>query len=343
MSSPATTRSWVLGRRTGGRPVADMFDLVEEPLPAPGPGEFLVRTLWLGMDGGPISRLREGGNYAARIEIGDVMAGSAVGEVVASQHPDVEVGRRLSGPFGWREHALRTDTEGLFDVDPQRPASMALGLLGLHGLTARVGLLDVGTAQAGETVVISATAGAVGLLVGQLARRAGCRVVGIAGGPQKGRIVVEEFGFDACVDHRDPDVAAALAQACPDGVDLYFDNVGGDLQNAVMPAFNVFGRHILCGRIALADLADPNVDPGLRDHNAVLVKRLRKQGFLVYDHLDRWPAVREELWALHEAGELRLPESVIDGFEGAPGAFVGMIEGDNIGRRLVHVADPVAS
>jgi NADPH-dependent curcumin reductase CurA len=316
-----------------------LFDLVEEPLATPDDGQFLLRMLWIGTDVGPVSRLRAEANYASRVELGEVMPSHGVGQVVASRHPDVEVGRLLSGPFGWREHALRDSLQGLFDVDATRPLSAALGLLGLHGLTAYVGLLEIGAARPGETVVVSAAGGAVGLLVGQIAHIHGCRVVGIAGGPQKARRVVEEFGFDACVDYRAPAFAEALAEACPAGIDVYFDNVGGEVQQAVLPLFNVFGRFVVCGRIALAGLPATDMDSGPRDHNTVLVKRLRKQGFLVYDHVERLASVREQLWQWHQQGRLTLPESVVEGFESTPRAFIGMLDGENFGRQLVHVAD----
>jgi NADPH-dependent curcumin reductase CurA len=338
-----TTRSFVLRRRPAGRPSADLFELVEGPMPALGERQFIVRVLLIGTDVGPVSRLREEPNYAPRIELGEVMPSNGVGQVVASRHPDVEPGRLLSGPFGWREHAVRDEIAGCFDVNPAGPPSAALGLLGLHGLTAYVGFLDIAEPRAGETVVVSAAGGATGLIVGQLAKIHGCRAVGIAGGRDKARRVVEEFGFDACVDYRAPGLQDALGQACPGGVDIYFDTVGGEIQDAVVPLLNPFGRFVVCGRIALANLSGPRLDVGPRDHNAVLVNRLRKQGFLVYDHLDRRAAAHEDLWRWHEDGRLTLPESIVEGFERLPQAFIGMLDGDNLGRRLVHVADPVAS
>lgn len=337
------TRRWVVGRRPDGRATADLFELVDSPTPAIADGEFLVRLLWIGTDVGPVSRLRDGGNDAPAIKLGDVMPSHGVGEVVDSRHPEVAVGELFSGPFGWTEHVVRDARDGLFAVDPARPVSFALGLLGLQGLTAYVGLLEIGAIRAGETVVISAAAGATGLLVGQLAALHGARAVGIAGGAVKARAVVEAFGFAAGIDRHGPDVAAALADACPDGADLYFDNVGGDLQDTVVPLLNVFGRHVVCGRVALAGLADVRLDTGPRDYNTVLVKRLRKQGFLVYDHLDRWPTAREELWRWHDEGRLTLPEHVAEGFEALPEAFTGMLDGANVGRSLVHVADRVTA
>jgi NADPH-dependent curcumin reductase CurA len=333
----------VLRRRPVARPSTDLFELVEGSTPELGDRQFLVRLLWIGTDVGPVSRLREEANYTPRIELGEVMPSHGVGQVVASRHPDVAAGRMFSGPFGWREHAVCDDVVGLFEVDPVRPPSAALGLLGLHGLTAYVGLLDVGTPSPGETVVVSAAGGATGLIVGQLAKINSCRVVGITGGAAKARRVVEEFGFDACVDYRAPGLQAALIEACPDGVDIYFDAVGGEIQDAVVPLFNPFGRFVVCGRVALANLPSTRLDVGPRDHNAVLVKRLRKQGFLVYDHLDRRAAAHEALWRWHEEGRLSLPESVVEGFERLPEAFVGMLDGDNFGRRLVRVAEPSPS
>jgi NADPH-dependent curcumin reductase len=336
------TRRWIVARRPVGRVTADLFELIDGPTPGIGDGQFLVRLLWIGTDVGPVSRLRDGSNYAPPIELGQVMPSHGVGEVVASRNPDVAVGELFSGPFGWTEHVVRDTREGLFAVDPARPVSFALGLLGLQGLTAYVGLLDIGAIRPGETVVISAAAGATGLIVGQLAALHGARAVGIAGGALKARAVVDDFGFAAGVDRHAPDAAAALADACPDGADLYFDNVGGDLQDTVVPLLNVFGRHLVCGRVALAGLTDLRLDAGTRDYNAVLVKRLRKQGFLVYDHLGRWPAVREELWRWHQESRLTLPEHVAEGFAALPEAFTGMLDGANLGRSLVHVADRIS-
>jgi NADPH-dependent curcumin reductase CurA len=341
VSAAPLTRRWIVARRPLGRATADLFELIDGPTPGIADGQFLVRLLWIGTDVGPVSRLRDGGNYAPPIELGEVMPSNGVAEVVASRHPQVAVGDLFSGPFGWTEYAVRDTPDGLFAVDPSRPVSFALGLLGLQGLTAYVGLLEIGALRAGETVVISAAAGATGLIAGQLAALRGARAVGIAGGVVKARAVVDDFGFAAGVDRHAPDAAAALADACPDGADLYFDNVGGDLQDTVLPLLNVFGRHIVCGRVALAGLSDVRLDTGTRDYNVVLVKRLRKQGFLVYDHLDRWPMVREELWRWHEEGRLTLPEHVAEGFEALPDAFTGMLDGANLGRSLVHVADRI--
>lgn len=337
MRAIGATRRWVLESEPTGDLETDLFGLREESLGEPRDGQFVLRTLWIGTDPGLIRRLRDERNYAVPIRPGDTIPSHAVAEVVASRRPDVEVGDLFSGSLGWVEHALRRDTEGLFRVDRDRPKEAALGILGMHGLTARVGILDVASVRAGETVVISAAAGAVGLMAGQLAQVQGCRTVGMAGGAEKCRFLVERFGFDAAVDYRSDGVGEALSVACPDGVDVYFDNVGGPLQDEVVPLFKDFGRFVLCGRIALANLADLAQDHGRRDYNAILTKRLRKQGFLVYDHLDRFYEVREELWALHEEGRLDLPVSVLDGFEALPEAFMGLLSGTNIGRRLVRL------
>jgi NADPH-dependent curcumin reductase CurA len=334
------SRSIVLRRRPNGLPVTDDFELVEAQLPALGDGAFLARLLSIGPDAGVVSRLREGANYRAGIAIGEVIGSNGVAEVIATRNQDVEVGRLLYGPFGWREHEIRESVDGLFDVDPARPLTAPLGLLGLHGLTAYVGLLEIAKPRPGETVVVSAAAGAVGLIVGQLAKIHGCRVVGITGGPEKARRVVQEFGLDACVDYRAAEFPAQLSELCPEGVDIYFDNVGGDIQDAVVPLFNSFGRFVICGRIALTRLTNMELDVGRRDYNTVLVKELRKEGFLVYSHLHRLREAQEHLWRWHSEGRLELPESIVEGFERLPEAFVGMLAGENIGRRIVHIADP---
>jgi NADPH-dependent curcumin reductase CurA len=334
---PVMTRRWVLARRADGRLADDLFDAVEEPLPTPDDGQFLLEVLWVGTDPGLIRRLRLEDNYAPPIGVGDTIYSHAVGRVIDSKHPDVAVGKLFSGSFGWAEHSLRDSTRGLLDVDPSRPLSAALGILGLHGLTARIGIVDIAQVQSGETVVISAAAGAIGLLVGQLAKIRGCRTVGIVGSRRKASVLVDQYGFDAAVSYRDESVQEAIRETCPGGVDVYFDNVGGDLQDAIVPQLRVFGRFIICGRIALADLASTALDTGIRDYNTVLTKRLRKQGFLVYDHLDRLSEVGEELWTLHQQGLLALPENVLEGFESIPSAFAGLLRGDNIGRQLVHL------
>jgi NADPH-dependent curcumin reductase CurA len=332
---PETNRQVLLKRRPNGMPVPEDFAIVDSPLPEPGDGQVLLRGIYLSLD--PYMRGRISGqrSYAKPTEIGEVIEGRVVGRVLSSRHPDFREGDIVSGGYGWQTHSA-VDGKGLTKLDPAAaPLSTALGILGMPGLTAYVGLKTIGQPKAGETVVVSAASGAVGAVAGQLAKREGCRVVGIAGGADKCRYVTEELGFDACLDHRG-DLAAALAAACPQGIDVYFENVGGAVQRAVFPLFNDFGRMIMCGMIAEYNDVDPRPGPSLV---AAVRKRLRIQGFIVSDHAALRPEYLALAAPLVTSGGLKYREDIVDGIDNTPSAFIGLLQGRNFGKLIVKLGD----
>jgi NADPH-dependent curcumin reductase len=334
---PDTNHRVLLARRPHGAPVPEDFRLEDAPLPAPAEGEVLIRHRFLSLDPYQRGRMDDAKSYAKPVAIGGVMECQAVGQVAASRDPRFKEGDWVLGGFGWQTHSVRP-AAALIALDPREaPPSTALGVLGMPGLTAWVGLRDIGTPQAGETVVVSAASGAVGQVAGQLARIAGARVVGIAGGTAKCSFL-REIGFDAAVDHRG-DLAAQLDAACPDGVDVYWENVGGAVQAAVFPRLNDFGRMVMCGMIAQYNTAagaaaqgapaGPNLGPVVR-------KRLRIQGFIVSDTgWPRYPAFRAEMLGHIAAGRLRWKEDVVQGLAAAPAAFIGLLEGRNFGKLVI--------
>jgi NADPH-dependent curcumin reductase CurA len=335
---PETNRQVLLKRRPNGMPVPDDFAIVDSPLPEPGDGEVLLRGLYLSLD--PYMRGRISGqrSYAKPTEIGEVIEGRVVGRVVRSRHPDFRDGDYASGGYGWQTHSA-VDGKGLTKLDPAAaPLSTALGILGMPGLTAYVGLKTIGQPKAGETVVVSAASGAVGAVAGQLAKHENCRVIGIAGGADKCRYVTEELGFDACADHRG-DLAAALAAACPKGIDVYFENVGGAVQRAVFPLLNDFGRMIMCGMIAEYNDAEPRPGPSLV---AAVRKRLKIQGFIVSDHAALRPEYLALAAPLGKSGALKYREDIVDGIDNAPSAFIGLLQGRNFGKLIVKLGDAPA-
>jgi NADPH-dependent curcumin reductase CurA len=328
-------RRILLRNRPAGAPTRDDFELVEGPLPEPGDGEVLTRTLFLSLDPYMRGRMSAAKSYAKPVGLGEVMGGGTVGEVVTSRHPGLAPGDVVVGPGGWQDYAVLPGALAR-KLDPGlAPVSTALGVLGMPGMTAYVGLLDIGRPKAGETVVVSAASGAVGSIAGQIAKIHGCRVVGVAGGAAKVDYVVRELGFDAAVDHRSPDLAASLAAACPKGVDVYFENVGGATQKAVWPLLNDFARVAVCGLIAHYNDPAPPPGPTMLD---VLRKRLTVQGFIVRDHARREPDFLRDVAGWLRAGRLKYREDVVDGLENAPEAFIGLLQGKNFGKLVVKVA-----
>lgn len=330
----------LLRRRPQGAPVPEDFEVVETAPPTPGPGQVLVRARFLSLDPYMRGRMSDAKSYAKPVELGAVMEGATVGEVVASNDPGFKPGDVVMGGQGWQRFCVM-DAARLRKVDTSvAPLSAYLGLLGMPGLTAWVGLEDIGTPKAGETVVVSAASGAVGQVVGQLAKARGCRVVGIAGGQAKCDFVVKELGFDACLDHRQP-LNPQLDAACPDGIDVYWENVGGHVQEAVFPRLNDFGRMVMCGMIAQYNIA-PGADaagaPPGPNLGPVVRKRLRIQGFIVSD--TGWPrygAFLAEMTPLIAEGRMRWREDVADGLEAAPRAFIGLLQGENFGKLVVRI------
>ena len=335
-------RSLVLQQRPHGAPDANTFRMTETPVPQPQEGQVLLRTLYLSLDPYMRGRISEAKSYAASVELGAVMVGGTVSRVEASRHPDFQVGQLVLSYSGWQDYAL-SDGTGLnkLDDDP-RLASRALGVLGMPGFTAYMGLLDIGQPKAGETVVVAAASGAVGSLVGQIAKIKGARAVGIAGGADKCRYVVDELGFDACIDHRAPDFAEQLAAACPDGIDVYFENVGGAVFDAVLPLLNTKARVPVCGLIADYNATALPAGPDRRGLLArtILTKRIRMQGFIIFDDYgSRYGEFHAQMSAWLKEGKIKFREDIVDGLENAPQAFTGLLEGKNFGKLVVRVAE----
>jgi len=333
-------KQWHLVSRPSGEASPDNFRLVEAPVPELQDGQLLVRHHYLSVDPYMRGRMNEGKSYAAAQPLNEVMQGGTVGEVAASKSDAYRVGDRVVGMGGWQQYQVVDGAQrGLLrKVDAaQVPLAAYLGAVGMPGVTAWVGLNTIIAPKAGETVVVSAASGAVGSVVGQLAKARGCRAVGLAGGPEKCRAVTEEFGFDACIDYRaHPDLkslSAALKAACPDGIDGYFENVGGLILDAVLLRANAFARIALCGMIAGYDGAPiPMAAPQL-----LLVNRIKLQGFIVTEHMEHWPAALQELGTLVATGKLKYRESIAQGIEAAPEAFIGMLKGRNFGKQLVKL------
>jgi NADPH-dependent curcumin reductase len=327
-------KQWVLARRPAG-PVAEAdFRLVEADAPSPREGEVLVQVHYLSLDPYMRGRMDAVKSYAPSQPLEAVMIGGTVGAVVESRHPRYRPGDVVVGMGGWQQY-YTSDGAGLTRVDSAGlPESVFLGVVGMPGVTAWYGLNEIGKPRKGETVVVSAAGGAVGSVVGQLARLAGCRAVGIAGGPAKCAHVVEELGFDACVDHRSGALEQELAAATPGGVDVVFENVGGKVLDAALARMNAFGRIAVCGLIAGYD----GQDLALRNVRSVLVNRLTVQGFIVSEHLALWPRALAELRELVAGGRLRYRETIAEGLERAPRAFMGLLRGENLGKQLVKVA-----
>ena len=324
-----------------GLPGLDDFELAEASVPEPAAGEMLCRTIYLSLDPYMRGRMNPGPSYARGVAVGEVMVGRTVAEVAETRLAGFAAGDIVLCSNGWQEYAL-SDGTGVRKLDPAAaPISTALGVLGMPGLTAYVGLLDIAQAKAGETVVVSAASGAVGAVVGQIARIVGCRVVGVAGAPEKCAYVTRELGFDACVSHRSRALERELADACPSGVDVYFDNVGGTVFEAALPLLNEFARVPICGRISTYNDTEPPPGPNQvpRVLGLALVRRLTLRGFLVFDHADREADFLRDVGGWVRDGSIRYREDVVEGIENAPAAFLGLFSGANFGKLLVRVGD----
>jgi NADPH-dependent curcumin reductase CurA len=329
-------RQLVLASLPTGKLSVDHFEAREDAVPEPGDGEVLTRTLLLSID--PANRAwMQGATYRDALEGGQVMAGFTLSRVVASTDPAFAPGDIVEADSGWQDYAVHRP-QALRKVDVRLPLTNHLSVLGVTGLTAWFGLLRVGRPQPGETVLVSAAAGATGNVVGQLAKRAGCRVVGVAGSAEKLAFLTDELGFDAAVSHRDENLHRAIKAACPSGVDVYFDNTGGPVLEAALSRMNLHGRVVCCGVVSQYDTASPS--PGPRGVPGLLVtKRLRMEGFIVMDFFDERDEAEADLAAAVSAGELRVVEDVVEGLEQAPAALVGLLAGDNLGKRMVRVAE----
>jgi hypothetical protein len=332
----AMNQQIVLGRRPQGEPRLDDFELVHAPVPAPRDGEVLTRTLYLSLDPYMRGRMNEGRSYTGGTnpELGDVMVGGTVSEVMDSRHADWKPGDVVANFNGWQRYGV-ANASALRRLDPREaPLSTALGVLGMPGLTAYVGLLDIGRPRPGETVVVSAASGAVGSVVGQLARIKGCRAVGVAGSAAKCEYAVRELGLDACVNYKDADFFERLEAACPQGIDVYFENVGGAVLAAVLRLVNVRARIPLCGLISQYNATGPVSGP---DWRPLLTGRVLVQGFIVSDHQDRMPDFLAECGRWYREGRLKYREDVVQGLESAPRAFIGLLRGENFGKLVVKL------
>ena len=323
-----------LASRPTGFPDDSNFRMTEEELGDPAEGQVLVKNHYLSLDPYMRGRMSDAKSYAAPVAVGDVMVGGTVGEVIASKHPKLAVGDRVVGNLGWQEHAL-SDGRGLQKVDDRIPMSAYLGVAGMPGVTAYVGLYDVGEMKEGDTVIVSAAAGAVGSAVGQLAKLRGGRAIGIAGGPAKCEHVVKDLGFDACIDYKAADFKQQLKAATPDGVDVSFENVGGPVMDAVLTRLKNFARVPLCGLVSQYNATEPYAYKNL---GALLTSRSKLQGFVVIDHLARWPQAVKDLAGWVAEGKLRYHETIAEGgLAKAPAAFFGMLRGENLGKQLVKL------
>jgi hypothetical protein len=329
-------RQVILARRPDSIPQAEHFALHETDLPELRDGEILVRNHWLSVEPAMRGWVSAVANYSKPVAIGEVMRSFAAGEVIESRHPGFAPGDRVSGLFGWQDYAAVPASAVTRKVaEHDLPLSASLGVLGLNGTTAYFALLEVGQPKSGETVVVSTAAGAVGSIVGQIAKLKGCRTIGITGGPEKRRQCLEEFGYDAAIDYKAGPIDAALAEAAPAGVDVYFDNTSGPISDAVLRQLAVRARVVVCGTAALSSWDPWPQGPRVERH--LLVKRARMEGFLIFDHADRTEEAVAQLAAWVRAGKLAYREDILDGIAHAPGAIARLYRGENNGKLLIRL------
>jgi NADPH-dependent curcumin reductase CurA len=337
MSSDAINHQVRLAARPVGLPKRSDWQFTETPLPKPGDREVLVRTLYLSLDPAMRGWMNEGRSYIPPVGIGEVMRAGGIGRVVASNHPDFAVGDHVNGTLGIQDYAV---VEGgrLTKVDPKlAPLPVFLNTLGMPGMTAYFGLLDVGQPKPGDTVVVSGAAGAVGASVGQIAKIKGCRAVGIAGGAAKCRYLVDELGFDAAIDYKAEDVREGLRTHCPKGVNVYFDNVGGDILDIVLTRLTLHARVVICGAISQYNNTTPVKAPS--NYLSLLVNRARMEGMVVFDYADRFPQARRDIAAWIAAGKLKSREDVVEGLQTFPETLLKLFNGENFGKLVLKVAD----
>ncbi|WP_213992052.1 NADP-dependent oxidoreductase [Sodalis sp. dw_96] len=334
-------RRIVLASRPEGKPVPDNFHLETGDIPRPEDGQLLLRTVYLSLDPYMRGRMNDTPSYAPPVELNAVMGGGTVSRVEASRHPDFRPGDWVLNYGGWQDYALGNAEEvSKLPEDALQHPSWALGILGMPGFTAYMGLMDIGRPKTGETLVVAAASGAVGAVVGQVAKLKGCRVVGVAGGQEKCRYVTQTLGFDACIDHRAPDFAHQLAKACPQGIDIYFENVGGTVFDAVLPLLNTSARIPLCGLIANYNIKD--LSEGLDRlpllTGILLRKRIRMQGFIItQDYGHRRKEFLDTMGPWVAAGKVKTREDLVEELDNAPQAFIGLLEGKNFGKLVIRV------
>lgn len=332
----------VLNSRPIGKPIVDNFRIEELPLSVPDDGEMLLKTLFLSLDPYMRGRMSNAASYAAPISVGQTIVGGTVSRVISSRHPGFRDGDLVVGMSGWQRFEV-SDGKGLIKLDPSMPQpSLALGVLGMPGFTAYMGLLDIGDPQMGETVVVAAASGAVGSVVGQIARLKGCRAIGIAGGPEKCAYVVNELGFDACIDHRASDFTEKLKAACHEGIDVYFESVGGAVFDVVLPLLNTKARVPVCGLISSYNDTELPQGPDRLSllMRTILTKRLTFKGFIIFDDYGaRFEEFQARMSEWVRDGKVKFREDIVDGLSNAPSAFIGLLEGRNFGKLIVQVAD----
>ena len=335
-------RRIVLASRPDGPPTADNFRLEELERPAPGEGEVLLRSIYMSLDPYMRGRMSDRPSYAPPVEIDEVMVGGTVCQIEESRNPDFAKGDWVLAYSGWQLYAISDGSDlTRFGRNPEKP-SYALGILGMPGFTAYMGLLDIGEPQQGDTLVVAAATGPVGATVGQLGKLKGCRVVGVAGGVEKCRYAKDTLGFDECLDHKDPDFADQLKQACAEGIDIYYENVGGKVFDAVLPLLNTGARIPVCGLVSRYNATElPDGPDRLSVLMAtILVKRLKVQGFIIFDDYGhRYDEFVQDMKEMLEAGKIHYREQLVEGLENAPQAFMGMLEGENFGKLVVKVND----
>ncbi len=326
----------ILASRPTGMPAMDNFATVDAEVPQPKDGEVLVRTRYLSVDPYMRGRMNDGKSYVAPFAVNEVINGGVVGEVIESRSADFKPGDIVTGQLGWQLYSVARAKE-LRKVDPNlAPVTTALGVLGMPGLTAYFGLVDIGKPREGETVVVSGAAGAVGMTVCQVAKIKGCRVIGIAGSDEKNEYLERELWVDRTINYKTAvDMKQALKDACPNGVDIYFDNVGGAVSDAVLPFINQAARVVICGQISLYNLDRPDVGP--RPQPYLLVKSALMQGFIITDYASRFAEGVKQLGQWVQEGKMKYAENIVDGFENTPNAFLGLFSGENLGKQLVRV------
>jgi len=335
---PNLNRQVILSSRPDGIPDSDHFQIIESPIPDPADGQLLVRNLYLSIEPAMRGWVSATANYSEPVALGAVMRSFATGRVEESRHADFKPGDFVTGLFGWQEYAVVSAGSAVRTIrDLDMPLSTSLGVLGLNGLTAYVGLLEIGRPKAGETVVVSTAAGAVGSAVGQIAKLHGCRAVGIAGGAAKVALCIREFGFDDAIDYKSDDLDSRLANACPAGVDVYFDNTAGAISDSVIRRLNVGGRVAICGTASVARWDPPPLGP--RIERALLTKRARIEGFLALDYEHKRAEAMRFLSECIRDGSLRYREEILEGLHEAPGAIARLYRGENLGKLLVRLAD----
>lgn len=338
--SASVNRLVVLAKHPKGEPTADCFRLETAPIPKPGPNQILLRTQWLSLDPYMRVRMYETDTYMPSVKLGHVMTGGSVSRVEASNHPDYQVGDVVHTYGGWQDYSVAEAAEVIVKLPKgfSNP-SWYLGAIGMPGFTAWHALVNIGKPKDGETFVVAAATGAVGQIIGQIAKQKGCRVVGIAGGQKKCEFAVKELGFDACVDHRDPDLPGKLKGACPNGIDIYMENVGGAVFDAVRPLLNLFARIPVCGLIAHYSGAGYDGKDRLPDTMAdTLFKRFTIQGFIIFDaYPEYYAGFVKEMTPLVQTGKVKIREQVIESLEAAPAGLIDLLKGDNFGKVVVRV------